>query len=383
MSETKRGKFSTTAIHGGDEYNSETGSVIAPIYWSSTFAHGNPGGFDYTRSGNPNFRNLEQVLAALESAEYATVFSSGVAAITAIVSTLSSGDTVVAEENLYGCTYRLFEQVFGKFGLTVHYIDFSKEESLSTITDVKPALVWIESPTNPLLKVLDIRAIADTCKEVDAPLVVDNTFASPYLQRPIELGATLSLSSTTKYIGGHSDALGGVVATSCAEWSEKMIFAQKALGLNPSPADSWLTSRGVKTLALRMEKHSQNALKIATFLQQETDATAVYYPFLPEHPGSNIARQQMAAGSGVVSADFGLSVEETVGFLKRLTLFTMAESLGGIESLVCHPASMTHAAIPREVRLNVGLTDSLVRFSVGIEDAEDLIDDLRQALGGK
>jgi cystathionine gamma-synthase len=375
--------FDTRAIHSGDEYNTETGAVIAPVYLTSTFAHGNPGNFDYTRSGNPNFRNLEKTLANLEGAKHATAFSSGVAAITAVVSTLSASDTIVAEENLYGCTYRLFEQVFRKFGVEAQYLDLTKDENIETLSSHNPSLIWIESPTNPLLKVLDIRKIAAKARDIDSPLIVDNTFSSPYLQRPLELGADLSLSSTTKYINGHSDSLGGVVCTNSSEWGEKMIFAQKALGLNPAPLDSWLTARGVKTLGLRMERHSENALALAQFFKGQTAVPAVHYPFLEGDAGYNIAKSQMKAGSGIISVDLGLSIDETTRFLKNLKFFTMAESLGGIESLVCHPASMTHASIPKEVREGVGLTDSLVRFSVGIEDLDDLIADIRAALPEK
>lgn len=372
--------FETRAIHSGLEYNEETGAVVPPVYLTSTFATGNPGGFDYTRSGNPNFRNLEGTLASLEGARHATVFASGVSAITAVVSTLMSGDRVLAEENIYGCTYRLFDQVFGKFGVGVTYFDLTKPESIAEIGRAKPALVWIESPTNPLLKVLDIAAIAEAAREAGSTLVVDNTFASSYLQRPIELGAHLSLSSSTKYLNGHSDCLGGVVCTDSQAWQDKMVFAQKALGLHPSPFDTWLVSRGVKTLPVRMERHQSNALELATRLEKHAMTRNVRYPFLPSHPQFEVARKQMGGGSGIVTADFELSLEETMGFLDGLELFTLAESLGGIESLVCHPATMTHAAIPKEAREKVGITDALVRFSVGIEHVDDLEADIQRAL---
>lgn len=372
--------FETRAVHAGHDYVAGTGAVIPPIYMTSTFEYGNEGGFDYTRSGNPNFRMLDRTLASLEGGAHATVFGSGVAAITAVVSTLKSGDVVVAEENIYGCTFRLFAQVFEKFGVEVVYGDLSDAGNFDLIEKHKPALVWIESPTNPLLKVLDIQAIADVTHAAGSVLVVDNTFASSYLQRPLELGADLSLLSTTKYANGHSDALGGAVCTNSAEWQDKMIFAQKALGLQPSPFDSWLILRGVKTQALRMERHSENGLRFASFLEEEASVLKVIYPFLKSHPQYEIAKRQMKGGSGIVTADLGMDLESTMKFVESLEYFPKAESLGGIESLCCHPASMTHAAIPKETREAVGISDSLVRFSLGIENVEDLIRDVREGL---
>ena len=372
--------FETRAIHSGRDFVGDTGTVTPPVWLTSTFEYGNPNGFDYTRSGNPNFRLLDRTIASLEGAEHATSFGSGVSAITAIVSTLKSGDVVLAEENIYGCTFRLFAQVFAKFGVEVRYVDFTDPSSLEGIEGHAPTLVWIESPTNPNLKIIDIAAVADAAHAAGAALVVDTTFASSYLQRPIELGADLSLISLTKYTNGHSDALVGSVCTNSDEWQEKMIFAQKALGLQPSPMDCWLTLRGAKTEAIRMERHCSNALAFATFLEDETDVVTVRYPFLASHPQHELAKRQMAGGSGIVTVDFGRSLEDTMKVVENLTLFPKAESLGGIESLVCHPASMTHAAVPKETREAVGITDSLVRFSIGIETVEDLIIDVRQAL---
>ena len=372
--------FETRAIHLGRDFVSDTGAVTPPVWLTSTFEYGNPNGFDYTRSGNPNFRLLDRAVASLEGAAFSTCFGSGVSAITAVVSTLKSGDVVVAEENLYGCTFRLFAQVFAKFGVSVVYLDFTVPSSLEVLASHRPALVWIESPTNPNLKVLDIAAVAAAAHAAGAPLLVDNTFASSYLQRPVELGADLSLVSLTKYANGHSDALAGAVCTNSEEWQAKMIFAQKALGLQPAPMDCWLVSRGLKTLSIRMERHSANALAFAEFLERETGAIAVRYPFLPSHPQHEIAKRQMRGGSGIVTVDFGMNLAETQAFLERLSLFPKAESLGGVESLCCHPASMTHASVPKERREAVGITDSLVRFSVGIETVEDLIADVRQAL---
>ncbi len=376
-------KFDTAAIHIGQEPDRETGAVIPPVYLTSTFAQLEPGqthGYDYTRSGNPAFDRLGATLAHLEQAEYATVFGSGMAAVTAVISTLSSGDHVVAEENIYGCTYRIYDKVFKKFGVTISYIHLSDPANYAEIEKQKPALVWIESPTNPLLKIIDIAAVADACHAAGTELLVDNTFASPCFQNPITLGADVSLSSTTKYINGHSDCLGGVVCTSSKDWNEKMVFAQKAIGLNPSPFDCWLISRGLKTLGVRMKKHAQNALKMAEFLEGLDCTTSVRYPFLPSHPQHELAKQQMRGGSGMVTALFDLSFEQVVKLVSNLNLFSLAESLGGIESLICHPASMTHASIPKAEREAVGITDGLVRFSVGIEDADDLIADIQTAL---
>ncbi|MDF1741445.1 MAG: PLP-dependent transferase [Verrucomicrobiales bacterium] len=380
MSNKESKGFETRAIHSGRDYVGETGAVTPPVWLTSTFEYGNPNGFDYTRSGNPNFRLLERTVATLESAQFCTSFGSGVSAITAVVSTLKSGDVVVAEENIYGCTFRLFAQVFAKFGVEVRYVDFTEASYREVIASSNPALVWIESPTNPNLKIIDIAEVAEVAHAAGAPLIVDNTFSSSYLQRPIELGADLSLISLTKYTNGHSDALVGAVCTNDETWQEKMIFAQKALGLQPSPMDCWLTLRGAKTEAIRMERHSSNALALAEFLESETGAVTVRYPFLPSHPQYEIAKRQMSGGSGIVTVDFGMSLEETQAFLDRLTLFPKAESLGGVESLCCHPASMTHASVPKETREAVGITDSLVRFSVGIETVADLIEDVKNAL---
>lgn len=374
--------FETDSIHKGLNWREETGAVIPPLYLTSTFEHGNPGGFDYTRSGNPNFRNLGEALAALEHGRFATVFGSGVAAITAVVSTLKSGDVVVLEENVYGCTYRLFAQVFEKFGVKAVYVDLSNVQNYAKITELKPALVWIESPTNPLLKVIDIAAISAVSREAGAPVVVDNTFAGSALQKPLDLGATMSLLSTTKYSNGHSDALGGVVVTNDEGWQAKMIFAQKALGLQPSPFDAWLVQRGLKTQALRMRQHSENGLELAKRLEKWPGVKWVRYPFLPSHPQHELAKKQMKMGSGLIVADLGMDLQGSVAFLKRLKYFIMAESLGGVESLVCHPASMTHASVPKEVREAVGITDGVVRFSVGIEHVEDLWEDVESALKG-
>ncbi len=378
-------KFETRAIHVGQEPDEQTGAVMPPIYATSTFAQIRPGetrGYDYTRSGNPNFTRLGQTLASLEGGGHATVFGNGMAAITAVLSTLSSGDLVLAEENVYGCTFRIFAQVFEKFGLRVRYVDFADPGQYGTIAEERPALVWLESPTNPMLKILDIAAISAEAEKVGAPVLVDNTFASPCFQRPLELGATLSLSSTTKYVNGHSDCLGGVVVTNDPAWQDKMIFAQKAVGLNPSPFDTWLVQRGVKTLSLRMNQHHANALAIAERFEACAAVKWVRHPFLASHPHVEVAKKQMSGGSGIVTLELDADLEATTAFVSGLEIFALAESLGGIESLIDHPASMTHASIPRPEREKVGIYDGLVRLSVGIEHVEDLIADLDQALRG-
>ncbi|MBI5384383.1 MAG: PLP-dependent transferase [Verrucomicrobia bacterium] len=380
MKPENRNGFTTRAVHESCGFSGATGAVMPPVYLTSTFQSGNPDGFDYTRSGNPNFRLLQQSAASLEGARHATCFASGVSAITAVVSTLQSGDLVLAEENVYGCTYRLFDKVFAKFGVQVRYLDLSRKENWDEIRRQCPTMLWLESPTNPLLKVVDIAGLSQVATEVGAVSLVDNTFASPYLQRPIELGATLSLSSTTKYVNGHSDCLGGIVATNDKAWQEKMIFAQKALGLQPSPFDAWLTARGQRTLALRMERHCANALALARWLEKRQGVRRVRYPFLPSHPQYKLARRQMKGGSGIIIAELDCSATKALAFCRKLQLFTLAESLGGVESLVCHPPTMTHASVPRDVRLKVGIGDGLIRFSVGIEDVEDLRRDIDAAI---
>ncbi len=372
--------LSTRAIHHGESFAADTGTVMPPIFASSTFAHGNPQGFDYTRSGNPNFRILESLLANVEGCQFATVFASGVSAITAITSSLKSGDLVLCEENLYGCTVRLFEQVFNKFGVRTAWLDFTDPNSLSAITKQKPTLIWLESPTNPLLKVIDLEAVCAAAKAENIPVVVDNTFATAVLQRPLELGATLSLTSTTKYINGHSDALGGVVCTTDQEWYSRMTYAQKALGLQPSPFDAWLITRGIKTLPLRLERQIANAAALADQLASHPRMHWVRYPFRSDHPQHAVARKQMSGGGAIITASLNADQKQTYTFCKSLRYFTMAESLGGVESLICHPATMTHASVDPEVKQKLGIDDGLVRFSVGCEDLADLSADLNQAL---
>jgi cystathionine gamma-synthase len=297
-----------------------------------------------------------------------------------VVSQLKQGDLFLCEENLYGCTVRLFEQVFAKFGLLTQWVDFTDASALDVLRSCKPAMVWIESPTNPLLKVIDIETVCGVAREFATPVVVDNTFATALVQRPLELGATLSLTSTTKYINGHSDALGGAVSTNDLDWHQKMVFSQKALGLQPSPFDSWLITRGIKTLPLRLKQQMANAAALADQLALHPKVEWVRYPHRNDHPQHALAQRQMTAGGAIVTVRFHASQEQTYRLCKQLNWFTMAESLGGIESLICHPATMTHAAVSAEVKANLGIDDGLVRFSVGCEDLADLQADLSQAL---
>lgn len=377
-------KFSTKAIHVGSEPDPITGAVMPPIYMTSTFALEAPGqskGFEYTRVSNPNFVYLEKVLASLEEAEHATVFSSGIGALTALVSTLSQGDRLIALDGIYGGTYRLLTQVFNKFGIEFKtIIPFSLEDVEKALKDIKPKWLLFETPTNPLMNIFDIAAITDLAKTHEALTVVDNTFASPYCQNPLKLGADIVWHSTTKYLGGHSDVLGGVVMSNNDQLHKELIFARKSLGSNPSPFDCWLIHRGVKTLAVRMKQHEKNALALASFLEKHPRVKRVYYPGLSSHPSHTLAKKQMRAFNGMMSAEFDLPLEKILKMISSFKLFTLAESLGGIESLVSHPITMTHAIIPPKERESLGLNDRLVRFSVGIEDADDLIEDLDSTL---
>lgn len=375
--------FNTKAIHNGQLPDNETGAVIPPIYMTSTYVQESPGntkGYDYTRAGNPNFTNLEDTLASLEEGKYATVFSSGLGAFTSLISTLSSGDKVMSTNDLYGGTYRLFTRVFKQYGVEFETLNTQDLGLVATKLAEKPKMLIIESPTNPLLNISDIQAISEICKQNQVKLVVDNTFASPYFQHPLNLGADVVMHSTTKYIGGHSDTIGGVLITNEKELKEKFDFGRMAIGLNPSPFDAWMTSRSLKTLGVRMERHAENALKVAEFLEVHPKVKKVYYPGLPSHNNHNIAKKQMKGYSGIVSVEFDLDYEKSMRLISGLKIFSLAESLGGVESLVDHPASMTHASIPKAEREKIGLSDGLVRFSVGIEGIEDIIEDLKTAL---
>ncbi len=369
-------RFETQAIHVGSEPDPATGAVIFPIYATSTYEQEAPGvhkGFDYSRADNPTRQRLEQALAALEGAHYAVAFASGVAATAAVLTLLSPGDHVLACEDLYGGTYRLFEEIYSKYGLEFSYVDTSQLENVVLRKNTK--LIWIETPSNPLLKITDIAGVAR--RKRGALLVVDNTFASPYLQRPLEWGADVVLHSTTKYLGGHSDLIGGALITHDKTLYQELKFIQKAVGAVPSPFDCFLVHRGIKTLAVRMRAHSENAQRIAEFLSEHPHIERVYYPGLASHPGHEIARRQMKAFSGMLSFELKGEVER---FLKNLKVIKLAESLGGIESLINHPSSMTHASMPPKERARRGIKDNLLRLSIGIEHPDDLREDLQNAL---
>jgi len=374
--------FATRAIHAGQDPDPATGATVVPIYATSTYTQAAPGqhkGYEYSRSGNPTRTALEACLASLEGGERGLAFASGLAASTAVLATLKPGDEVVAAADLYGGTYRLLERVFKPWGLQTRYTDDPSPAGLARLISKVTKLVWIETPTNPLLQILDIAAIAEITHKAGALLAVDNTFASPYLQQPIALGADLVVHSTTKYLGGHSDVVGGAIIGR-KELLQPMAFYQNAAGGVPGPFDAYLTLRGLKTLAVRMERHSANARRLAAWLSEQPQIDRVYYPGLPSHPGHEIAKRQMRDFGGMVSIRLKGGGAAAKRFLPRTKLFSLAESLGGVESLVCHPATMTHASIPADIRIARGVDDGLIRLSVGIEDADDLQEDLRQAL---
>jgi cystathionine gamma-lyase len=374
--------FSTRAIHAGQVADPATGATVVPIYATSTFTQEAPGrhkGYEYSRSGNPTRAALETCLAALEGGERGLAFASGLAASTAVLATLRPGDEVVAAADLYGGTFRLLENVFKPWGLVARYTEDASPSGFAAVLSPATRLVWIETPTNPLLQIIDIAAIAELAHHRGAVLVVDNTFASPYLQRPLEHGADLVVHSTTKYLGGHSDVIGGAVIGR-KDQLEPIAFYQNAAGGVPGPFDSWLVLRGIKTLALRMERHCANARALADWLSDHPQVERVYYPGLPDHPNHAVAARQMRDFGGMISVRLKGGGEAARRVLARTRLFSLAESLGGVESLIGHPASMTHASIPVEIRTARGVDDGLVRVSVGIEDLDDLRADLASAL---
>jgi cystathionine gamma-synthase/cystathionine gamma-lyase len=374
--------FATRAIHAGQEADPTTGATIVPIYATSTYtqtAVGEHKGFDYSRVANPTRNALETQLAALEEACYCAAFASGLGAETAITSLLSAGDHVVVSDDTYGGTYRLFTKVLERFGLASTFIDMTDLAAVRAAIQPNTKMFWIETPTNPMLRLVDIRAMV-ALKTAGQLVVVDNTFCTPYFQSPLALGADIVIHSTTKYIGGHSDAMGGAALTDDAEIAEQLRFLQKTLGAVLSPFEAFLISRGAKTLALRMREHASNAHAIATFLEERDDVERVHYPGLASHPQHALARAQMRGFGGIISMTLRGPEERALEVAKRTKLFSLAESLGGVESLINHPARMTHGSIPKEERDRRGITDGLLRLSVGIESAPDLIADLRQAL---
>jgi cystathionine beta-lyase/cystathionine gamma-synthase len=377
-------KFATRAIHAGQEPDSSTGAVMTPIFQTSTYAQtglGEHKGYEYSRSGNPTRTALETSLAALENGQYGLAFASGLAAEHAILGLLDAGDHLVSCDDLYGGTYRLFERILKRYRVEASYVPASAGiEIYEQAIGPNSKMLWLETPTNPLLSLVDIQALAALAHRHHLLVVVDNTFASPYFQQPLQLGADIVVHSTTKYINGHSDVIGGALVVNDAALYESLKFFQNAAGGVPGPFDAWLTIRGIKTLAVRMRQHAENATQIAHFLYEHPRVERVYYPGLPSHPDYALAKRQMSGPGGMVSFQFKGTYEDVARMVRRFTVFTLAESLGGVESLVCHPASMTHASIPHEIREARGLTDTLLRLSVGIEDCEDLLADLEQVL---
>ena len=376
--------FSTRAIHVGQAPDEATGAVIVPIYQTSTYAQSEVGvhkGFDYSRTANPTRAALEACLASLDGGKYGLAFASGMAAEDTVLHLFESGDHVVACDDVYGGTFRLFHRVLERAGLHFTFVDATSVDNIERALEARTRLIWLESPTNPLLKLVDISAVSELAHSRGIVVAVDNTFASPYCQRPLELGADLVHYSTTKYLGGHSDVVGGGLVTSRDDLYERLKFLQNAVGGVAGPFDSWLVLRGLKTLAVRMRQHSANAMEIACFLQQHPRVKAVHYPGLESHPQHGLGKRQMAGGfGGMLSFEVTGGVDAAREVARRTRLFTLAESLGGVESLIELPALMTHASLPRERRAEIGIDDGLIRLSVGIEEPEDLIADLDQAL---
>ncbi len=374
-------KFSTKAIHVAQGPDPATGSVTVPVYLTATYYQPEPGRegkYVYSRTGNPTREALEQNIAALEAGKYGLAFSSGMAATTTVLMLLKRGDHVVAGDDVYGGTYRLFEEVLRNYGLQFTYVDPRDPGKVKKAIRSNTRMIWLETPTNPLMRIVDIRAVSRVARKTRSIMVVDNTFMSPYFQNPLQHGADIVVHSTTKYLGGHSDLIGGAAITSDQKLYERLKFLQNAVGAVPGPLDSWLVLRGIKTLALRMEKHDQNTRIVSEFLQKQPKVERVYYPGLQDHPQRDVIRRQMRGYGGMLSFELKGGIKECKRFLKALRVFTVAESLGGVESLVDHPASMTHASVPKSVRLEHGITDSLIRASVGIEDPEDLVQDLER-----
>lgn len=375
-------RFGTKAIHAGQEPCPVTGAIITPIYQTSTFVQEAPGqhkGYEYSRTGNPTRTALEKNIAALEEGKHGLAYSSGLASIDNIINLLKKGDHVISCDDVYGGTFRLFERVKKKFGLEFDWIDMTNIENLKKAIKKNTKLIWIETPTNPLLKLIDIKAVVEVAKQHKILTVVDNTFMSPYFQKPLLLGADIVVHSTTKYLNGHSDVIGGAIVTNDEKVFEELKFLQNAIGAVPSPFDCWLVLRGIKTLHLRMRQHEENAKKIAEYLTNHSKVKKAIYPGLKSHPQHELAKKQMSGFGGMISFEIKGSLEDAKIFLKKTKIFSLAESLGGVESLVEHPAIMTHASLPKGVREKLGINDCLIRLSIGIEDVDDLIDDLDDA----
>lgn len=379
-------KFNTKTIHGGQAPDTAFGSVMPPIYQTSTYAQTTPGGhkgYEYSRTHNPTRHALEQSFASIENGNYGLAFGSGLAAIDAIIKLLNPGDEVISTNDLYGGTYRLFTKVFEKFHIKFHFVGMENADKVEEHITSKTKLIWVETPTNPMLNIIDIKAVSAIAKKHGILLAVDNTFATPYLQQPLDLGADIVMHSATKYLGGHSDVVMGALVVKDKNIADQLYFIQNASGAVCGPQDSFLVLRGIKTLHVRMQRHCENGRAVAEFLQSHPKVEHVFWPGLSTHPNHKIATQQMHDFGGMLSfTTKGNDFKEAIKVVERLKVFTLAESLGGVESLAGHPASMTHASIPKEEREKTGVVDSLIRLSVGIEDQQDLIEDLDQALNG-
>lgn len=378
-------KLATRIIHAGAHPDPSTGAIMTPIYQTSTYVQEAPGvhkGFEYARSQNPTRFALEEAVAEIENGKFGLVFGSGVAATDSVMKLLQPGDEVIAANDMYGGTYRLFTRVYEKFGIKFHYVNMQDAENIRSYINEKTQLIWTETPTNPLMNITDIAAVSAISKEHGLVLCVDNTFASPYLQNPLDLGADIVMHSATKYLGGHSDVIQGCLVMNDQDLRDQLYFIQKSCGAVPGPMDCFLVLRGIKTLHVRMERHCANGERIAHWLRNHPKVAKVYWPGFSDHPNHPIAKAQMRGFGGMISFELkNDSVDEAKRVLSSTKIFSLAESLGGVESLINHPASMTHASIPREERLKNGLSDALIRLSVGIEDAEDLIEDLNKAIG--
>ena len=377
-------RFNSKTIHGGQEPDKAYGAVMPPIYQTSTFAQESPGahkGYEYSRSGNPTRNALEKALASIENGNHGLAFASGLAAMDAVMKLLKPGDEVISTNDLYGGSYRLFRKVFEPFGIHFHFVDMQDVGRIRKAVTPNTRLVWVETPTNPMMNIIDIRAVAGVCRENKLLLAVDNTFATPYLQQPLDLGADIVMHSATKYLGGHSDVVAGALVVRDEGLAERLYFIQNASGAVCGPMDSYLVLRGIKTLHVRMQRHCENGAEVAAYLSTHPGIERVYWPGFASHPNHEVAREQMKGFGGMISfVPKGADYQDAVRIVEGLRVFTLAESLGGVESLAGHPASMTHASIPREEREKSGVTDALIRLSVGIEDARDLIGDLEQAL---
>lgn len=378
-------QFATKAIHAGVSPDPTTGAIMTPIYQTSTYVQESPGkhkGYEYSRTHNPTRTALQQALAALENGKHGICYSSGLGATDAVLKLFKPGDEIIATNDLYGGTYRIMRRVFEPYGINFHFVDMSEIKEIEQVINEQTKMIWIETPTNPLLKIIDIEVITSIAKAKNILTVVDNTFASPYLQNPLDLGADIVMHSVTKYLGGHSDTVMGALILNDDELAKQLAFIQNACGAVPGPQDCFLVLRGIKTLHVRMQRHCENAMKMARWLYEHPKVGKVYYPGLESHGGHEIAKRQMRDFGGMVSFELkGDIYEEAVSVMENLKVFSLGESLGGVESLCTHPASMTHASIPKEEREKAGLKDTLIRLSVGIEDITDLIEDVRQAIG--